>query len=83
MSGTDRPFEAAQDPSEAEESEGAASPAMPAGQPPAGARQRKPTVGDYLGLVNPRNLVELASELLDQAANPYGTKRRRRKKKTD
>jgi hypothetical protein len=83
MSDTDHPSEAAQDPSEARVSEGAARPPMPDERPPAAAKQRKPTIGDYLGLATPRNLVGLASELLDQAANPYGTRRRKRRKKTD
>jgi hypothetical protein len=51
----------------------------------AGAGQRKPSVADYLAAVTPGNLVKLGSELLDQAANPYGTqarRRRRRKKST-
>jgi hypothetical protein len=82
MSDTGHPSAAAQDPSEAGESGGGAAPPGPDGRPPAEAKQPKPTIGDYLGLVTPRNLVGLANELLDQAANPYGTRRRKRKKKT-
>jgi hypothetical protein len=83
MSDTDHPSEAAQDPSEAEVPEGAAGPPVPDGRQPAAAKQRKPAISDYLGLATPRNLLGLANELLDQAANPYGTRRRKRKKKTD
>jgi hypothetical protein len=80
MSGTDNPSEPAPDPSGADVPE-AADPPVPGRPPPAAARQPKPTLRDYLTAANPRNLVEMASELLDQAANPYGTKWRRRKKK--
>jgi hypothetical protein len=82
MSETDHPSEPVPDPSDAEVPE-ATGPLVPGRPPSAAARQPKPTLGDYLTIASPRNLVEIASELLDQAANPYGTRRRRRKKKTD
>jgi len=82
MSETGHPSESVPDPSEGEVPE-AAGRSVADPPPPAAARQRKPTLGDYLTAVNPRSLVEMASEILDQAANPYGTRRRRRKKKAD
>jgi hypothetical protein len=82
MSETGHPSEPVPAPSEAEVAEATEAPAAD-GPARTAARQPKPTLGDYLTIANPRNLLELASELLDQAANPYGTRRRRRKKKTD
>jgi hypothetical protein len=61
-------------------------PSEPVPEPPEAdvtEERPKPTLGDYLTIANPRNLIEMASEILDQAANPYGTRRRRRKKHTD
>jgi hypothetical protein len=82
MSEAGRPCEPLPDRSEAGAPE-AAGPPVPGRPPPAAARQPTPALADYLTVANPRNLVKLASELLDQAANPYGTRRRRRKKKAD
>jgi hypothetical protein len=81
MSGTGHPCEPVPDPSGAEVPD--ADPPVPGRPLPAAARPPKPTLRDYLTIANPRDLVEIASELLDQAANPYGTRRRRRKKKAD
>jgi hypothetical protein len=88
MSENGHPHEADPDPAtsgseESDWSPSAADPAAPGATDGSRGelRQRKLSVGDYLALATPGNLLKLGNELLDQAANPYGTRSRRRRRR--